>query len=37
MVVVSLGIRWIAWRSDDDEIDLWNFGDFGRFVQIRRK
>ena len=34
--VVSLGIRWMAWSLDDDEIALWNFGDFGRFIRMRR-
>ena len=36
-VVVSLGMHWMAWISDDDETALWNFGDFGRFVRMRRK
>ena len=36
-IVVSLGMRWMAWISDDDETALCNFGDFGRFVRMRRK
>ena len=35
--VVSLGMHWMEWRSYDDETDLWNFGDFGHFVRMRRK
>ena len=33
-VVVSLGMCWMAWISDDDETALWNFGDFGCFVRM---
>ena len=36
-VVVSLGMRLMAWSADDDETALCNFGDFGRFVRMRRK
>ena len=37
MVVVSLEMRLMAWSADDDEAALYNFGDFGRFVRMRRK
>ena len=30
-------MRWMAWSSDDDETALWNFGDFCRFVRMKRK
>ena len=36
-VVVSMGMRLMAWSADDDEIALYNFGNFGRFVRMRRK
>ena len=36
-VVVYLRMRFMAWSADDDETDLCNFGDFGRFVRMRRK
>ena len=36
-VVVSLGMHWMAWSSDDDETALWNFGDLGHFIRMRRK
>ena len=36
-VVVSLGMRLMARSTDDDETTLYNFGDFGRFIRMRRK
>ena len=36
-VVVSLRMRLMAWSADDDETALYNFGDFGRFIRMRRK
>ena len=36
-VVVSLRMLWMAWSYDDYETALWNFGEFGRFVRMRRK
>ena len=36
-LVVSLGMRLMAWSADDDETALCNFGDFGRFIWMRRK
>ena len=36
-VVVSLGMRLMVWSADDDETAFCNFGDFGRFVRMRRK
>ena len=34
---MSLGMRFMAWSTDDDKTALCNFGDFGRFVRMRRK
>ena len=36
-VVGSLGMRLMSWSADDDETALCNFGDFGRFVRMRRE
>ena len=36
-VEVSLGMRLMAWSAYDDETVFWNFGDFGRFVEMRKK
>ena len=36
-LVVSLGMRLMALSAYDDETALCNFGDFGRFVRMRRK
>ena len=36
-VVVSLGMRLMAWSADDDATALCNFVDFGRFIWMRRK
>ena len=34
-VVVSEWMRLMTWTADDEETALCNFGDFGRFLQIR--
>ena len=36
-VVVAPGMRLMAWSAVDDETALCNFGNFGRFVRMRRK
>ena len=36
-LVVSLGMRLMAWIADDDETSLCNFDDFGRFIRMKRK
>ena len=36
-VLVSEGVPLMAWTADDEETALCNFGDFGRFVRMRRK
>ena len=36
-VVLSMGMHLMAWNSDDNETALWDFGCFGRFLQMRRK
>ena len=34
--VVPLGMRLMSWSGDDGETALCNFGNFGRFVWIRK-
>ena len=34
---VPLGMHLMAWSADDDETAHCNFGDFGRFVRMRKK